>query len=140
MKKIVLVFMLFLGMNSLFGQAQSQLNFGIIGASWDFPVAEDVSIAPFARTGLNMDWLVVGGKVDYYFDNLMGLPAEWDVYGGANIGYVSLLNNNLASVNALFLGLEVGARYFWNEKWGVNLELGGGAIGVIPGIGITMKL
>lgn len=41
----------------------------------------------------------------------------------------------------LNLGLQIGARWFWNDKWGVYLELAGGnTSGFSPGIGVTMKL
>jgi hypothetical protein len=139
MKKFAFAVVLLLGMNGLFGQANSQLNFGIIGVSYDIPIATDWSIAPFARTDFQLNWLVAGGKVDYYFDNLIGLPPEWDLYGGANLGYAELLIDSWGTLDAFFWGLEVGGRYFWNDKWGVNLELSGG-VATAYGIGITMKL
>ena len=35
----------------------------------------------------------------------------------------------------------VGGRWFWNDKWGIYLELGGGSTqGATGGLGLTMKL
>jgi hypothetical protein len=124
--------------NAVFGQAQRQLNFGFIGISYEIPIATDISIAPAAGTDFGLNYLALGVKANYYFDNLIELPDAWDVYGGANIGYALGLNNN---GNGLALGLQVGGRYFWSDKWGVYLELGGGStIGGTGGIGLTMKM
>lgn len=39
------------------------------------------------------------------------------------------------------IGLQIGGRWFWNDKWGVYLEIAGGNIsGISPFIGVTMKL
>ena len=39
------------------------------------------------------------------------------------------------------IGLHVGGRWFWNDKWGVYLELGGGSTqGATGGLGLTIKL
>lgn len=142
MKKITLLFAfaLVLGSSSLFGQARSQLNFGIIGVSYDIPVAADVAISPFAGTNLDLSWLTVGVKANYYFDGLFGLPEPWDVYAGANVGYAMTLDTNINPDNDLDLGLQVGGRWFWSEKWGLYLELGGGKTGGTAGLGITMRM
>ena len=76
-----------LSLNQSYSQARSQLNFGLIGISYDIPVSENIAISPFAGTDFNLDWLIAGVKANYYFDNLLGLPDAWDVYGGANAGF-----------------------------------------------------
>ena len=38
------------------------------------------------------------------------------------------------------IGAQIGFRWFWNEKWGLYLEIGGGSIGGTGGLGFTMKL
>jgi hypothetical protein len=138
MKKFTFVVALLLGMNGLFAQANSQLNFGLIGVSYDIPLAENFSIAPFARTGFEVDWMSAGIKADYYFDNLIGLPAEWDLYGGANAGFV-VWHDEGKDIDNLDIGLEVGARYFWNETWGILLEASGG-VNYGGMLGLTMRL
>lgn len=140
MKKITLLFAfaLLLGASNLFGQANKQLNFGLVGISYDIPVATDIAISPFAGTDFELDFLTIGVKGSYYFDNLLALPAEWDFYGGANAGYALGIDNT--QDNGFNMGLQVGGRWFWNDKWGLYLELGGGNIGATGGLGITMKL
>lgn len=145
MKKILLFIAVGLITYSVsYSQARTQLNFGLIGASYDIPVADDISVAPLARTNFGLDYLVVGVKGDYYFDNLIGLPSEWDLYGGANAGYRLWIGdkndfNNGKDNGDLDLGLQFGGRWFWNEKWGINLELSGG-VGYGGMLGLTMKL
>jgi len=140
MKKITLLLLLFVGISSTsFGQAQSQLNIGIIGVSYEIPVASAITIAPAAFTNFDLNYLTLGVKANYYFDSLFGLPSEWDVYGGANLGYGLAIKDGYTS--DLDLGLQIGGRWFWSEKWGVYAEIGGGKLGGgAYGIGVTMKM
>jgi hypothetical protein len=39
------------------------------------------------------------------------------------------------------IGLHIGGRWFWNDTWGIYLELGGATTqGAKGGIGLTVKL
>jgi hypothetical protein len=145
MKKIIQLFLfaLFFSISSVFAQGSEtikQLNFGIIGASYEFPIHKNISIAPFVGTDFELDWLTLGAKGNFYFNNLLGLPAEWDVYGGANAGFAIGLDNDANNKDGFNLGLHIGARWFWNDTWGVYAEFGGGTTAGTSGIGITMKL
>ena len=140
MKKITLLLLVagLFSFNSVFSQATKQLNFGIIGLSYDIPVATDIAISPFAGSNLDLSYLTLGVKANYYFDNLIGLPEAWDLYGGANVGYA--LGMGDGKENDIDLGLQVGGRWFWSEKWGIYLEGGGGKLGGTAGLGLTMRL
>ncbi len=143
-KTIFYVFLFSLTLTfSAFGQARKELNFGLIGANLEFPVHKDVTIAPGVATNFSLDWASLHVKGNYYFDNLFGIKDNaWDVYGGAVAGY-SIYTGDLKALNKsdLDLGLHVGGRWFWNDKWGLYLELGGGSTsGAIGGIGLTVKL
>lgn len=142
MKKITLLFLLFAGITTAsFGQAQSQLNIGLVGVSYEIPVASAITIAPTAFTNFDFDYLTLGVKANYYFDELFGLPPAWDVYGGANLGYGLYLGNDVNASSDLDLGLQVGGRWFWSDRWGLYLELGGGKLaGGNYGLGVTMKM
>lgn len=143
MKKITLlfVFALLCSAASVFGQARKELNFGLVGVNYEIPVHENITIAPGAGTSLDFDWLTLGVKANYYFDNLFGITdAAWDVYGGANLGYGIYLPNDDFNDSDVDFGLQVGGRWFWNDKWGVYAELSGGSIAFFPSIGVTMKL
>ena len=123
-------------------QAQKQLNFGILGLSYEIPVASAITIAPAAFTDFDLDYLTLGVKGNFYFDDLIGLSEPWDFYAGANVGFgLWMGNDNSNNSSELDLGLQVGGRWFWNDKWGVYLELGGGKLGgAAYGIGLTMKM
>lgn len=143
MKKKFLFFSLFvIGITcNLSGQARSELNFGFIGANYEFPVHQDITIAPGASSNFGLDWLTLYVKGNYYFDNLFELTSEaWDVYGGIGAGY-ALYNGDDNEDDDFDLGLHVGGRWFWNDKWGIYLEFGGGSVqGTTGGIGLTLKL
>ncbi|WMI69363.1 hypothetical protein [Mangrovimonas sp. YM274] len=138
---LLLVSALFFSVASVFGQARSELNFGFVGANYEIPIHRDITIAPGAGTSLDFDWLNLGVKGNYYFDNLFGLTAPaWDVYGGANLGYSVYMGSGHDDSDIDF-GLQIGGRWFWNDKWGIYAEIAGGNVsGLSPGIGLTVKL
>ncbi len=143
MKKITLlcVFAFMCSAAIVFGQARKELNFGLIGANYEIPVHKDITIAPSAGTNLDLDWLTIGVKANYYFDNLIGLTDNaWDVYGGIGAGY-AIYNGDAGKDSDLDIGLHIGGRWFWNDKWGIYLEFGGGNTqGASGGLGLTVKL
>jgi hypothetical protein len=143
MKKTTLLcaFMFICFAATVFSQARKELNFGLIGVNYEIPVHEDVTIAPGASTNFDLNWLTLSVKANYYFDNLFELTDEaWDVYGGAGAGY-SIYNGNGNDDSGVDIGLHVGGRWFWNDTWGIYLELGGGSVqGATGGLGLTMKL
>lgn len=138
MKKLLLASLLALFAITASAQATKQLSFGIVGVAYDIPVATDISIAPFVSTNWDFDHVVLGAKGDYYFDNLLGLPAAFDVYAGVNAGFAIGLGDGNSS--DLDLGVQIGGRWFWNDKWGIYLQGGGGMQGATGGLGVTMKL
>ena len=143
MKKITLlfVFTLVLSATSVFAQARKELNFGLIGVNYEMPVSESITIAPSVATDINLDWISLGVKANYYFDGLFGITNDaWDVYGGANAGFGIYNGNDESKSSDLSLGLQIGGRWFWNDKWGVYAEYAGGSLGSFPAIGVTMKL
>lgn len=143
MKKATLLFsaFCFLFLSQIYGQARSELNFGLIGVNYEIPIHKDITIAPGASSNFDLSWLTVNVKANYYFDNLFEITSDaWDVYGGAGAGF-AIYNGNKNKDNGFDIGLHVGGRWFWNEKWGVYLELGGGSVqGATGGLGLTLKL
>ncbi len=139
MKKLFIVLFVLGAFSTIsFAQASSQLNFGIIGVSYEIPMSSAITLAPAASSNLDLSHLAIGVKANYYLDQLIGLPSAWDVYAGANVGYALAIDDNKES--DIDFGLQVGGRYFWSPKWGVYLEAGGGKIsGGTAGIGLTMK-
>lgn len=65
---------------------------------------------------------------------------SWDVYVGAGSGY-AIYNGNSNKESNFDVGLHVGGRWFWNDKWGIYLKLGRGSIqGATCGLGLIVKL
>lgn len=144
MKKITLLFVFALSFSfaSVFGQARKELNFGLIGVNYEIPVHKDITIAPGIGTDFDLDWFNIGVKGNYYFDHVFGIsdPA-WDVYAGLNAGYSIYMGDGIDDDSDINLGLQVGGRWFWNDKWGLYVEIAGGNIsGLSPAIGLTVKL
>ena len=111
---LLLLLLLFTFSNS-FSQARKELNFGIFGVNYEIPVHKDISIAPGVSTNLDLDWITLYIRGNYYLDNLFEITDEsWDVYGGLGLGY------------AMYNG---------------DFELGGGNTkGASGGLGLTVKL
>ena len=139
MKKLFIVLIALGAFSTIsFAQASKQLNFGIIGVSYEIPMSSAITIAPAASSNLDLSHLTIGVKANYYLDQLIGLPSAWDVYAGANAGYAFGMDNK---ENDFDFGLQVGGRWFWSPKWGVYVELGGGNVTKgSAGLGLTMKL
>lgn len=76
-----------------------------------------------------------GGRGSYHFSKLLNVKSEeLDIYGGASLGFRRFAwkdNNNFASLgnsygSGLFLGIHVGARYYFTPKVGGFFEVGAG--------------
>lgn len=123
----------------------NQLNFGLgfgwglpVYASYDFSVHPDITVAPEISFNLDgMDYLIIAGRGDYHFNTLLSIPSNFDFYAGANLGFAVGFNGGSSDLD---LGAQVGGRWYWNEKWGLNLEFAGGMIGAGGKIGVSMKL
>ncbi len=128
-------------MTAAYGQARKELNFGFIGVNYEIPIHKDITIAPGASTNTNLDWLTFSVKANYYFDSLFGITdSAWDVYGGAGAGFATY-NGDGDDDNGFDIAGHAGARWFWNDKWGLYVEFGGGSIqGATGSLGVTVKL
>lgn len=88
--------------------------------------------------------ITIAGLGNYHFNELLELPSEWDVYGGLTLGYSIWSDNDVYDFDwfrgsGLYIAGQIGGRYFFNENFAVNLELGGGNYSGGK-IGITYKL
>ena len=151
MKRIVLLFGLILFVSGIYAQegqaplskGDMQLNMGLGFGTWglpiyagmDFAVHDDVTVGPEISVIFDSNTVYFGavGRGDYHFNRIIGIPSEWDFYAGASAGFRAGQD-----FNALF-GVQVGGRWYWSEKWALNVELGGGSF--FGGhIGVSMKL
>lgn len=133
-------------------EGQWQMNAGVGFSNWgvplyigfDYGVHPDITLGgEFAYRSWSENWkgnyydhsiygLSFNGN--YHFNRVMGIPRNWDFYAGLNIGY-EFWNDRYANGlpvyqgtynSGLGLGAQVGGRYYFNDKVGINLEFGGG--------------
>lgn len=126
-----------------------QLNFGILGSQngfpiyvgMDFAIKENITLGGEVRPSLwgNKSFLGLLFNADYHFNKLMSIPNTYDFYGGLNLGWDLWFGSNSDS-SGIFLGAHIGGRYYWNEKWGVNVEIGLGNNYSGGKIGLSMKM
>lgn len=141
-------------------KGSAQLNAGFGFSSWglplyvglDYGVHKDVSVGgEFSFRSYNTRWdgykyhhtiWGLSANCNYHFTNLFDIPKEWDVYAGANVGfYVWSYPGDYRGdrVSGLGLGLQAGGRYYFNDNFGINLEVGGGNAFSGGKLGITYK-
>ncbi len=150
MKKITLLLSLVFITGFIFAQdgaaplakGDKQLNFGLgtgshgipVYVGMDFAVHNDITVGPVVKVRFDDD-VSFGliGRGDYHFNRIIGIPSNWDFYAGASIGFFA--GNDFD----FDIGLQVGGRWYWSDKWGLNLEFGGGT-GYGTSIGVSMKL
>jgi hypothetical protein len=166
MKKQILTFILVFATIAIFAQSpllkgKSQINAGVGFSTWgvpvylgfDYGVHPDISLgAELSYRGYNDKWRehnykhsVIGflGNANYHFNTILNIPSNWDFYAGLNIGFYSWNSPNDyegSHTSGLGLGAQIGGRYFFSDKVGVNLEFGGGNAFSGGKFGLTIKL
>lgn len=137
-----------------------QLNAGFGFSTWglpvyvgaDFGVHKDISIGPeisFRSYRENWGGYVYSNTIlgfsfngNYHFNSLMKIPNSFDFYAGLNLGFFVWNTDDGyggSGASGLGFGGQVGGRYYFNDKWGINLELGGGNSFSGGKIGVTFK-
>lgn len=138
-----------------------QLNAGVGLSSWGVPlyVGFDYGFKPDITIGAEAsfrsyqeNWKSIkyrhnimgfAANGNYHFNRLLHLDRPWDVYAGLNVGFYVWSSSKSYPGNhtsGLGLGAQVGGRYYFNEKLGVNLEFGGGNAFGGGKLGLTVKL
>jgi len=166
MKKhlLILSFLLFSSIiyaQSPIAKGESQLNAGVGLSSWGVPVyiGLDYGVHPDITVGgelsyrsysdkyanVNYDHSVIGisGNGNYHFNRVLEIPKKWDFYAGLNLGFYIWNSPNDyqgSHSSGLGLGAQVGGRYFFSDKIGLNLEFGGGNAFSGGKLGLTFKL
>ena len=124
-------------------KGEQQLNFGLgfnnngipLYVSYDFAVHKDVTVTPQLNVTLDdnvrFGFLVKG---DYHWNYLIGIPSNWDFYSGLRLGF-----DFYDGGSDLDLGIQVGGRWYWSERWALNLEIAGGT-GFGTTLGVSLKM
>lgn len=181
MDRILFVFLLFSVLFSPVlaqpdsGHVQSNyLNFGVgvsgwgipIYASFEFNVGTNMALDlggsyqsknETYRSGLyGATWqhTIVGvqGSFHYYLDAILALPDDFDLYGGASLGYwiweTDLRESSTGfdgsyagtATGGFGLGIQAGGRYFFLDNLALALELGGGTILSSGRLGLSLEM
>ena len=140
---------------------KTQLNFGVGFSGWGIPVyvGIDYSVHPDITVGGEISYRsyrenwkreyyvhnVMGFSVNgnYHFNTLLKIPQKWDFYAGPNIGFfvwTSPFDYYGTHRSGLGIGGQVGGRYYFSERMGLNLEFGGGNAFVGGKFGLSIKL
>lgn len=84
----------------------------------------------------------IGANGNYHFNRILNIPSKFDFYAGANVtGLIWNYDNKdyHPDYDPLNVGVQVGGRIFFNDHFGINLELGGGSFVNTAKFGITYK-
>ncbi len=131
-----------------------------IGA--DYGITDDITIGAqfsyasstkkYGTASSKGTWLGFGVNGNYHFNNLLKLDNKFDVYAGVTLAYnnfsysysgisASVVTSYNFEGNASGIGFagQIGGRYFFTNRFAVNLEIGGGNIAAGGKVGITYK-
>jgi len=156
MKKALLLLVLLIGAASVFALplnvGQSQFNIGTGFSTWGMPIymGVDYGVTPDITLGGEAtlrfhnhgSWVGIYGNGNYHFVNLLNMPSNTDFYAGLCLGFDVWLpddGHENAHNSGLGLGVQVGGRYYFNDRLGLNLEFGGGFVSGGK-IGISCKV
>jgi outer membrane immunogenic protein len=166
MKKISLLFCTIITIINANAQGsllkgKTQFNIGIGLSEWGIPVyggfdygvdkditlGGELSIRSYREKYKNIFYrhsiIGISGNGNYHFNRILNIPKKFDFYAGLNIGFYawSSPKNYPGNYNSgLGLGVQVGGRYYLNNKTGINVEFGGGNAFSGGKIGLTFKL
>jgi hypothetical protein len=166
MKKLFLVIRFLSVLSFSHGQSplpvgKNQLNFGVGLSEWGIPVyigldhsvhrnitvGGEVSFRSYYERyrGYRYRHNIVGisANGNYHFNTVLKIPRQWDFYAGLNLGFYSWSSPPDyygRHSSGLGLGAQIGGRYYFSPKTGINLEFGGGNEFVDGKIGLSIKL
>ena len=144
---ITVVSVITINAQSPLGKGSKQLNAGLGFSGWgipvyvgmDFGVLRNLTLGVegsfrsynqnFTGTKYNSSIFGISGNGNYHFNSILNIPSNWDFYAGLNVGfYFWSTPSNYPGNGASGLGLsaQIGGRYFFTNRFGLNLEFGGG--------------
>lgn len=149
-----------LGQNPL-PVGKTQLNAGLgfsdygvpVYIGLDYGVHKDITIGGelsfrsysdnYNGTGYDHGIMGISGNGNYHFNSLLNISEKFDFYAGLNLGFYAWTSSSDYPGNhnsGVGLGMQVGGRYYFSQKVGINLELGGGNSVSGGKFGVTFKL
>lgn len=144
-------------------KGRTQLNAGLGLSSWGVPVYvgfdagvhRDISVGGelsfrsyhdhYKGNDFRYQHSIIGisANGNYHFNTLMEIPENWDFYAGLNLGFYFWNSDDDYpgdGSSGLGLGAQVGGRYYFNDRWGINLEVGTASAFSGGKFGVTYKL
>ena len=146
-------------------KGSSQLNIGVGLSEWGIPiyggidycVEKDITIgAELSYRSYNEGndyWKknkyyrssIIGfsGNFNYHFNSALKISRKYDLYAGLNLGFYSWSTPDGyegSHTSGIGLGAQVGARYYFSNTVGINLELGTGNAFSGGKFGLSIKL
>ena len=128
-------------------QGQKQLNIALgfaknaipIYVGFDYWVHKDISLGgelgwgryerwEYKNKYYHQDAISFCFNGNYHFARILEIPKQFDLYAGLNIGFYHWQNNvdyynwDNDHTTGLALGVQVGARYYFKDNFGVFLE------------------
>jgi len=166
MKKLFLTAGLFLLVSIVYAQSPlsvggTQINAGFgfsdhglpVYVGFDHSVGHDFTLGgELSYRGYSDDWnnynyhhdvWGISGNANYHFNRVLQIPRNWDFYAGLNVGFYAWHSPDAYhgdDTSGLGLGAQVGGRYYFSNKVGINFEIGGGNAFSGGKIGLTFKL
>ncbi len=141
------------------GSSQFNVGLGLSGwgvpiyAGFDFGVSKDITLGgEFSYRSYKENWknnnynhniIGISGNGNYHFNRVLNIAPAYDFYAGLNIGFYSWSSPDGYTgdhTSGLGLGAQVGGRYYFGKKAGINLEFGGGNAFTGGKFGLTFKL
>ncbi len=160
------LFALNLALGQRLSEAEMQVNAGLgfnssgwgvpIYAGLDYGIHPDITVGAilsyasktynYAMHNNKGTWIGIGARGDYHFNSLLEIPNDWDAYAGVTLSYNYFSYDHSWEKgysnyddSGLGLAIQIGGRYYFNEQWAVNLELGGGSVASGGKIGVSYK-
>jgi len=166
MRRTILTIVVIIAVTAVFAQSpiekgRAQFNAGIGLSSWgiplylglDYGVHPDITVGgEFSFRSYGNDWsghryrhsiIGISGNANYHFNTILNIPSNWDFYIGPNIGFYiwnSPTDYEGSHTSGLGIGAQIGGRYYFTEKFGINLEFGGANVFSGGKFGISLKL
>ncbi len=117
------------------------------GVHEDISLAGDVSYQSKDYVFAKQSAIGVSLKGNYHFNRILKIEDKFDFYAGAGLNYYNfntkfsgiVTNFNFDYDTGIGFDLQIGGRYFFSDKFGINLEFGGGNTLSGGKLGITYK-
>ena len=143
-----------------FSKEKANINLGIGITGWgipvycglDYKVNKDFTIGgEFSYRSFGADWnghrqeniSEISGNLNYHFNRFMEIPKNVDIYAGISIGFFTWSNpysNQEKYSSGIGMGVQLGGRYYFSNKMGLNIEFDGGNERFGGKVGLTFKL